>query len=552
MVRHRSVTLTRLLVCGALLAVAVLLAGCPDSDDGGGSVVNGAGGGTAGGAGEINTLLKDTVVLIETDLHFPEGTVSETGSGFAINNRGRIITNAHVVAPEFIDDNGNRHVATGRTVRVVFHPATDREETLQAEVVRENDDLDLALLKVNRDTPVFLELADSESVQELTRIICAGHPAGLREISLRTGAITAHRTFEGKKWLEHDAEAEWGNSGGPVVSEDGSVLGVMTRFHWNQILASKWAVPANTLRDWLASDPANDPPVYLASADTGGGTPGRVQVTEGDRPPTTARTQLEDLLEATGLDYSYWQNETWQLEYENQATVYVQEFDDILRAYVIFGDLPDGAALPALAFTFHDPVGRFSVSEEEGVDKLYWEAQVPMGVATPEYLRDLCNIGASQVESFLSYLTTDRELSTPTELYPGGDQEALHAKLGRILEGTGLIYEVYDEDTFKIPFDNDVSVFVKVFNGVAYVHSYTGGLPGDTKEQALRVAAELLRLNWNDPIGRLAVDEDIDVVWECQVPMSYLTPDYLYVVASVASSRVEEYLGIYGEVPFNG
>lgn len=552
MVRHRSVTLTRLLVCGALLAVAVLLAGCPDSDDGGGSVVNGAGGGTAGGAGEINTLLKDTVVLIETDLHFPEGTVSETGSGFAINNRGRIITNAHVVAPEFIDDNGNRHVATGRTVRVVFHPATDREETLQAEVVRENDDLDLALLKVNRDTPVFLELADSESVQELTRIICAGHPAGLREISLRTGAITAHRTFEGKKWLEHDAEAEWGNSGGPVVSEDGSVLGVMTRFHWNQILASKWAVPANTLRDWLASDPANDPPVYLASADTGGGTPGRVQVTEGDRPPTTARTQLEDLLEATGLDYSYWQNETWQLEYENQATVYVQEFDDILRAYVIFGDLPDGAALPALAFTFHDPVGRFSVSEEEGVDKLYWEAQVPMGVATPEYLRDLCNIGASQVESFLSYLTTDRELSTPTELYPGGDQEALHAQLGQILEGTGLIYEVYDEDTFKIPFDNDVSVFVKVFNGVAYVHSYTGGLPGDTKEQALRVSTELLRLNWNDPIGRLAVDEDIDVVWECQVPMSYLTPDYLYVVASVASARVEEYLGIYGEVPFNG
>jgi len=560
MSRRRStiLSLAGLLACGALIGMGVLLAGCPQSDDNGGTVSPAPTGtaetpATSGPLGqqELNELLKDAVVLIEVDLHMPDGTVSGSGSGFVVNDSGRIITNAHVVAPSMTDDDGNRHVATGRSVRVVFHPATDEEETLQAEVVRENEDLDLALLRVSKQTPTYLELGDAQTVEELTKVICAGHPAGLREISLRTGSITAHRTFEGKKWLEHDAEAEWGNSGGPVVSEAGDVLGVMTRFHWNRILASKWAVPANTLRDWLASDPSNDPPVYFASTGTGGATPGRVQITEGDRPPSTAQNALEQLLADTGLPYSYWENETWQIEYENMATVYVQEFDDILRAYVIFGDLPDAGALPALAFTWHDPIGRFSVAEEDGVDKLYWEAQVPMGVATPQYLRELCDIGASQVENFLTYLTTDQELETPTELYPGGDAEAQHAQLERMLDDSGLIYEVYDEENFKIPFDNEVDVYVKVFNGMAYVHSYTGGLPGDTKSEALALSVDLLRFNWDDPIGRLAVDDELDVVWESQVPMSYLTPDYLYIVASVGSSQVAEYWDIFGKIPFN-
>jgi hypothetical protein len=526
-----------------LLLFGVFLSGCPQSDD---EQVSAGGAVMPGGGSEINELLKDTVVLIETELHFPDGSIDGTGSGFVINNKGRVITNAHVVAPEFTDDDGNRHLATGRTVKVVFHPGTDLEETLQAEVVRENEDLDLALLKVSKETPRFLDLADSSTVQELTRIICAGHPAGLREISLRTGAITAHRTFEGKKWLEHDAEAEWGNSGGPVVSEEGKVLGVMARFHWNRILASKWAVPANTLRDWLASDPANDPPVYLASADGG-----PVQVTEGQRPPTGAKTQLEELLDASGLSYSYAENGSWQLEYDNQATVYVQEFDDILRAYVIYGDLPTGGAVPALAFSWHDPVGRFSVTQEGDVDKLYWEAQVPMGVVTPEYLRDLCDIGASQVENFMVYLSTEKQLETPTDLYPGGDPDEHFAQLTQMLKASGLIHEKFDEETFKIPFDNDVDVYVKVFNGMAYVHAYCGGFPGEDEQEMGELAVELLRYNWNDPLGRIAIDDELDVVWECQVPMTYLTADYLGVVAAIGSNRVEEYRGIFGDIPFN-
>ncbi|MGI5816615.1 MAG: S1 family peptidase [Armatimonadota bacterium] len=546
-----TLRLARFPAGGVILALmACLLAGCPGARDGGDTPITQTDGGPLS-IERLNELLKATVVLVEVDLHMTDGsTVSGSGSGFVVNDRGRIITNAHVVEPFITDDNGNRHLAVGRTVRVVFSPASEREETLQAEVVRENSDLDLALLKVARQTPAFLGLGSSASAPEMTRIICAGHPAGLREISMRGGTVTAHRTFEGNKWLEHDADAEFGSSGGPVVDEGGRVVGVMTQVVLNRFLASMWAVPSDTLRDWLASDPHNDPPVYFASTESGG--PGRVQITEDDRPPSTATTALEDLLRASGLAYSYWQNDTWQIEYPNAGTVYVEVFEDILRAWVGYGEMPAEAGLPALAFTFHDPVGRLSVNNEDGVDILYWEAQVPMGVATPQYLRDLCDIGATQMQNFLAWLTSDAELQTPTDLYPGGDAAAHHAKLARALEDSGLVYEAYDEDTFRIPFDNDVDIYVNVFNGVAYFHSYTGGMPGGSAAEIRANATEMLRFNWTDPLGRIAVDEDVDVLWECQVPMSYLTADYLYIVASVGSSRVGAYRDIFGVHPLNG
>ncbi len=56
---------------------------------------------------------------------------------------------------------------------------------------------------------------------------------------------------------------------------------------------------------------------------------------------------------------------------------------------------------------------------------------------------------------------------------------------------------------------------------------------------------------WQDPLGRLALDGDYDVVWECQVPMKYMSADYLYVICNVASERVAEYWDTFGKIPFN-
>ncbi|MGD9497064.1 MAG: S1C family serine protease [Armatimonadota bacterium] len=544
--------LWRVLVGSVVLAAGAILLGCPAPRQEQITTPTAGGGPRANEA--VLQKIRDAVVLVEVDLTFPDGSASGSGTGFVVNDKGRIVTNAHVVAPQVETEDGTTHVAVSRAVRVIFHAGTTEEQSYAAEVLRENPEIDLALLKIDLQTPTFLELADSDAIAETAPIMVCGHPLGLREISFRTGTVSAHRVFEGKTYLEHDAEADSGNSGGPVVDEQGRVVGVHTQTIISANMSTKWAIPSNVVRAWLTSDPRTDPPVYFASASPGGRPiPGGSASTGGTTSSGSATPAVEELLAATGLIYKHWQGGTYEVPYENEATVYVQAFDDLLRVYALFGDLPDGAAFAALRFNYFDPVGRMSINEEGGVDRLYWEAQVPMGVASGDYLRDLCNIAANQIENFAQYLAggEDTEPETPTELYPGGDPQALHAQLGRLLEQSGLVYEVFDEENFKVPFDNDVNVYAKIFNGVAYIHAYTGGLPGESPQEAERLALEMLRFNWNDPLGRLALDDDIDVVWECQVPMDYLTADYLYIVANVASNQVGEFWGIFGKIPFN-
>lgn len=481
--------------------------------------------------------IKDAVVLVETTLQLPEGEIGGTGSGFVINNEGRIITNAHVISPVVTGDDGRSEVAVSREIRVIFHPGTDEERAYSAEVVREHPGIDLALLKIDAATPVWLELGDSAAIPQTAKVIACGHPLGLREISLRTGTVTAHRTFEGKQYLEHDAEADDGNSGGPVVDETGRVVGVHTATFMSENMSTKWAIPSNVLREWLRSDPANDPPVQMAAAGGGGS--------------ALASPAVEDLLDRSGLSYTRLDSGIFELPYSNEATVYVHEVDDLLRVYTIYGEITADDAALALRFTYNDPVGRFSVHKQDGNDVLYWEAQVPMGIASPDYLRDLADIAASQIENFDNVLSGREQLGTPTALYPGGDPDALYAELRTILDDSGLTYSDFDEETFEIPFENGVTVYAKIYRGVAYIHCYTGGVPGGDPSSARQFALELLQRNWYDPVGRLAMDEDYDVVWESQIPMTYLTPDYLYIVANIASTQVEDFLKKYGEIPFN-
>lgn len=551
--RTTWITLVRVLGLGAALLAVMIVSGCPRGDDGGATVVNT--GGTPARHTEISPealdKIRDTTVLVEVSFQLPDGSVQGSGTGFVINGEGRIITNAHVVSPEIELDEGNVVTAISRDVKVVFHPATDQEQSYAAQVLRESTDVDLALLKIDQATPTFLDLGDSDAIAETAKILACGYPLGLREISFRGGMVTAHRNFEGKTFLEHDAEADDGNSGGPVVDEQARVVGVHTYTRISRNMSTKWAIPSNVVRTWLASDPALDPPVYFASASGGRPIEGGSEATGGTVQGGSATPALEELLEASGLTYSHAAGATYELPFDNDATVYVSSFDDLLRVHVIYGAMPQGAGPAALRFTYYDPVGRLSLGAEGGEETLYWEAQVPMGSASGEYLRDLCVIAANQIESFAEYMKTEDEPQTPTDLYPGGDKATLLSQLKQIADGSGLTYEMYDDETLKVPFDNEVDVYANIYNGVAYIHAYGGGLPGADADQATGLTADMLRFNWNDPIGRLALDDDYDVVWECQVPMNYLTSDYFYIVCSIAANQVEAYWDEFGKIPFN-
>ncbi|MCD6359878.1 MAG: trypsin-like peptidase domain-containing protein, partial [Armatimonadetes bacterium] len=472
---------------------------------------------------EVLQKIKDAVVLVEVHLQGDAGELSGTGSGFVVTNTGRIITNSHVVRNWTQQDDGSVTIYDQRSINVVFHANTADEKSYPAQVVRENHEVDLALLRIDAETPVFLTLADSDKVVETTPIMACGHPLGFPEISLRTGTVTAHRHWEGEEWIEHDAEADEGNSGGPVVNMKGEVLGVHTWTAISRNMSSKMAIPSNVVRQWLASDPSEDP-----------------------APPQPGGA-LRELFASSGLKFTGPEDGVFTVPYDNDIDVFVHTVEDTLARFVVPLGAFDGArAMDALHFNYSDPVGRLSLGPD---DELYWEAQVPLSFVSGSYISSVCNIAANQAARW-AQIVAGSEPEEPLDLYPGGDEEALTAKLKRVLDASDLKY-TEEDGTFKMAFDNDVNVYVNIYRGVAYVHSFTGGMPGEGEQGMRQTALELLRRNWDDPLGRLSLDNYNDLAWESQIPMDFLTADYLEITAGIAASQVEKFWEDYGQVPFN-
>jgi serine protease Do len=134
------------------------------------------------------------------------------GSGFVIRADGLIVTNRHVIAG-------------ARTVRV--HLSDGRE--LPAKILGADAVTDIALLKVSASNLPVLRLGSSQAVSVGDAVIAIGNPFGLGQ-SVSAGIISARaRMLEDDPYidfLQTDAAINQGNSGGPLLSTDGIVVGV--------------------------------------------------------------------------------------------------------------------------------------------------------------------------------------------------------------------------------------------------------------------------------------------------------------------------------------
>src|SRR3954449_5285470 len=140
-----------------------------------------------------------------------------TGSGFVLDDKGHILTNAHVVASSL-------------DVRVSFSD----HRTVAARVVGKDPDTDLAVLSVNPKEVSLrpLALGDSGAVRVGDPTVAIGNPFGL-ERTLTTGVvsalqrrITAPSGFAIEDVIQTDAAINPGNSGGPLLDATGKVIGV--------------------------------------------------------------------------------------------------------------------------------------------------------------------------------------------------------------------------------------------------------------------------------------------------------------------------------------
>jgi serine protease DegQ len=143
-----------------------------------------------------------------------------TGTGVVIVDNGIILTNLHVV------DGAKR-------IRVVFHDGMEAA----AELIGARPEHDLAVLKA-QSVPDDLEPATMRSTAGLRpgeAVMAVGFPFGIGP-SASAGVISGlgreYRSTEGKRILtnliQFDAAVNPGNSGGPLVTNEGEVIGIVT------------------------------------------------------------------------------------------------------------------------------------------------------------------------------------------------------------------------------------------------------------------------------------------------------------------------------------
>ena len=162
-----------------------------------------------------------------------------SGSGFVLDEDGRVVTNAHVV-------NGVT------AVQVTFSDG----HSVAAEVVGKDEETDLAVLRVPTEGLDLhpLELGDSDTVRTGDRVVAIGNPTGF-SATAGTGRIAGSgRRVETPGGymidglLETDAVIEPATSGGPLLGPDGRVVGITSRLGDG----TGFAVPSNLARDILA------------------------------------------------------------------------------------------------------------------------------------------------------------------------------------------------------------------------------------------------------------------------------------------------------------
>ena len=141
--------------------------------------------------------------------------VEARGSGFIVNANGTIVTNNHVVKG-------------AKSVSVTLDDGTQ----LPAHIVGRDPRTDIAVLKIDAGHPLpYIQLGNSADVKPGQWVVAMGNPFGLGG-TVTAGIVSAISRDIGDgpydQFIQIDAPINQGNSGGPLFTQDGKVIGMNT------------------------------------------------------------------------------------------------------------------------------------------------------------------------------------------------------------------------------------------------------------------------------------------------------------------------------------
>jgi S1-C subfamily serine protease len=167
------------------------------------------------------------------------------GSGVIVDRAGYIVTNHHVIENVL-------------SVEVIFSDGTKSGAT----VVGSDASLDLAVIKVESTVPAVAILGNSDTLEPGQPVVAIGSALGDFRNTVTAGIVSAlDRTLEDLEsgslsgLVQTDAAINEGNSGGPLISLDGEVVGINVAVvrgdGYTTAEGLGFAIPSNTVRSVL-------------------------------------------------------------------------------------------------------------------------------------------------------------------------------------------------------------------------------------------------------------------------------------------------------------
>jgi len=192
--------------------------------------------------------------IVNADGTIGQSSIVETiggGSGFFVTRSGVIVTNKHVV--NF--DNAS------------FTIVTSSGKKYTATVLAKDPVLDIALLKIQNSTAIFspVTFGNSDSLQLGQSVVAIGYALGQLQNSISAGIVSglgrditagdaANNSVEQlAKLIQTDAAINPGNSGGPLLTLDGTVIGInVATATGSQSIG--FALPINSVRSFITKN----------------------------------------------------------------------------------------------------------------------------------------------------------------------------------------------------------------------------------------------------------------------------------------------------------